>query len=138
MIRLPYLHTHRATSLKTCIEKASIESGFSSAEVVHVMTHFLTALADEVAKGRCVAIPGFGMFLQARYARRALRRFFRPTFFPAKAFKQQVRLGTPPTNTEAQAALNYQTNNARTNDNGERPFAILAKFRELVSRQVSR
>jgi len=138
MIRLPYLHTHRATTLKTCIEKASIESGFSASEVVHVMTHFLTALADEVAKGRCVAIPGFGMFVQKRYPRRVHRRYFRPTFQPAKAFKQQVHLGTPPTEAEARVALNYQVNNSRTNDKGERPFAILEKFRELVTRQVSR
>lgn len=138
MIRLPYLHKHRATSLKTCIEKSAIESGFSAAEVVHVMTHFLTALADEVSKGRAVAIPGFGMFVQKRYPRRAHRRYFRPVFLPAKAFKQQAQLGTPPVEVESRAALEYQRNNSRVGDKGERPFAILEKFREFVAQQVGR
>lgn len=138
MIRLPYLHRHRATPLKAVVEKTAIESGFSAAEVVHVMSYFLTAIADEVAKGRCIAIPGFGMFLQTRGHSPSRRHRFRPNFYPAKAFKQQVRLGTHPTPDQVRVASNYQTNNARTNDKGERTFDILARFRELVSRQVRR
>lgn len=138
MVKIPSLKNGRAEPLRRCIEKTAAESGFSQGEVTWIMTFFLTAIADEVTKGRAVSIPGFGLFAQTRLHSFARGTTWRPWFIPANAFRQQVRLGTRPDEDVRKQTLGYSRNNARGTDPGTRPASALALLRATVSKQLGR
>ena len=60
MIRIPFLsRTADGQPLQRCIDKAASRGGMGADAVVQVMSLFLEAIADELAKGRAVRIPGW-------------------------------------------------------------------------------
>lgn len=137
MIRLPFLHRHRAVPLKKCIEMTARDSGYSEPEVARIMTYFLESIADEVSKGRAISIPGFGMFVQTciRWNRKTL---YRPGFIPARGFRNQVRLGLRPDAVTTKAKQTYKDNQtgALDKEKGDRTFTVMQRFRDSISAQL--
>lgn len=82
------------------IERAAQRYGSTRYEVAELMTLFLEAIADEVALGNVVSIPGFGAFgpwlieTRSAMARDSSWRC-KPVFSPARPFSDLVRLSAP-------------------------------------------
>ncbi|MEM7517370.1 MAG: hypothetical protein AAF368_10660, partial [Planctomycetota bacterium] len=89
-----------AEPLNRVIAKAANDSGRSRYEVARTMTFFFEHLAEEVAHGRVVSIPGFGAFgawLDERksvLAKDPIPRC-RPEFSPARGLREMVALTAP-------------------------------------------
>jgi len=145
MVTFPQIsRTEDAAPLRACIEHAAGESGLKSGEVAILMTHFLEALVAEVAKGRPLRIPGFGLFVAARVDHPAALAKDRsprclPRFSASRAFRNEVRWGAAPTDAGKRVLARHQRNHsehARADKGASRSHTALAAFRKSISAQL--
>ena len=103
-IKIPFLNKPKdGGPTRDCVYRAVRELGVDDFLVAKVMTYFLEELTNQVAKGRLVRIPGFGVF-GARLSKPKTRHSNRqektpptayPSFSPSKAFRNMVALCCP-------------------------------------------
>lgn len=132
MIRIGALHKSQGKVLGQIIQTAANRTGMSEDQVVLSLTHVLELIADEVARGRTVSIPGFGLFAQVGPIRKG-RQTWKPCLVPSRAWRLQVRLGTRPDPTTRRQVIAYQQNSSRLEDNGTRPFSVMEHIRRSVT-----
>ncbi len=134
MIRIPYSKRRDAKPLKTCVERTAVEFAMSEQQVAFIMSKFLECVADEVTAGRAVVVPGFGMFTQNRYKRDGVWHW-RPAFYPSRAYRDQIKFGTPP-DQDGKRQRNLFVRNQSRKDQGKRTFMVLRRFREKIAAQL--
>ncbi len=144
MIRIPFLSRSRdGESLQRCVDMAAERSGVGVDGVVKVMSLLFEAVADEMAKGRCVRVPGFGLFAPApiperhRRMSRDLSRRCKPAFSASRGLRAQVALGVGPV-AENVRALARHKNNHRDTETSQRAFTAMQALRQQVAAQIGR
>lgn len=146
IIKIPFLGlSEQGAALQRCVDRAVNESGLDAYGVVVALSHLLEAIADEVALGRAVSIPGFGLFAPVPMPERH-RRMSRdpsprskPVFSPSRGFRQQVRFGAPPNEAEAKRLRQHAKNHADDSQNpSARVFTAMQAVRDQVAAQLGR
>ena len=141
MIPIPNLPREKAVPLKNVLERTAAEAGVSEHVAFAIMSHLVEAIADEVTKGRCVRIPGFGMFapvaVDISRSNHKMPRC-RPVFSPTRAFRQQVMWGAPPNQEGKKAVARYRKSHvvSPANDNGVRVFTAQKSLRDRVLSRI--
>lgn len=144
MIRVPFLsRTADGQPLQRCIDKAAIRSGMGADAVVQVMSLFLEAIADELAKGRAVRIPGWGIYVPAPIPERH-RRMSRnpsarckPVFSASRGLRAQVAMGLGPRPENARILKRHRSNHANSTGS-HRVFTAMEALRQRIAAQVGR
>lgn len=145
-IRIPFLsRSTDGAALQRCIDTAADRSGLDVGSVAIAMSWFLETVADELTKGRCVRIPGFGLFAPApvperhRRMSRNLKPRCKPVFTPSRGLRAQVAMGLGPTGENSRAIARYRKNHADTTGaSGRRVFTAMETFRQRVGEQLGR
>lgn len=145
-IRVPFLaKAEQSLPLQRAIDLAATKVGLSQYSMAIAMTFLLEQIADEVARGHVVRIPGFGMFAPSlderpQYlARRGGPRCV-PRFSPSKGWQQEVMLRAPPSRM-GKAALKVHRSNHRVTEGrfgSERIFTAMHAIRDQISAQLGR
>jgi nucleoid DNA-binding protein len=124
---------------------AADRSGLDVGSVAIAMSWFLEAVADELTKGRCVRIPGFGLFgpapIPERHRRmsRDLTPRCKPVFSPSRGLRDQVAMGLGPVPQIVAKLTRHQNNHAcGSKGHGRRVFTAMAAFRQQISSQLGR
>lgn len=144
MVRIPFLgKAADRESLRMCLDLAAERSGVGADGVVQVMSLFFEAIADELTKGRCVRIPGFGMFVPApiperhRRASRDLTPRCKPVFSPSRGLRAQVALGVGPKPENLRMLKRHRSNHSNATGS-QRVFSAMAALRQQVAAQLGR
>ncbi len=145
-IRLPFLaKAEQSLPLQRAIDLAATKVGLSQYSMAIAMSYFFEKLADEVARGRVVRVPGFGVFApvldeRPQYlARRGGPRCV-PRFSAAKGFRQEVMLSAPPSRA-GKIALKAHSSNHRVSGQrytSARVFTSMHAVRDQISAQLGR
>ena len=92
-ICIPFVgKSKRYDALRRCVVSAADQSVMSEWQVARVMTLFIQAIADEVATGNPVRIPGLGMFTPWCWtAKTSGKQTMQPRFVPSRVFRLQVK-----------------------------------------------
>lgn len=144
MIRIPFLsRTADGQPLQRCIDKAASRSGMGADAVVQVMSLFLEAIADELAKGRAVRIPGWGIYVPApipdrhrRMSRNPSARC-KPVFSASRGLRAQVAMGLGPRPENARILKRHRSNHANSTGT-QRVFTAMQALRQQVAAQLGR
>ncbi len=144
MVKLPFLgKAADRESLRRCLDLAAERSGVGADGVVRVMSQFLEAIADELTKGRCVRIPGFGVFVPAPIPERH-RRMSRntsarckPVFSPSRGLRAQVAMGLGPRPENLRILKRHRSNHSNATGS-QRVFTAMAALRQQVAAQLGR
>lgn len=132
MVRIPQMREKDGRGLKACIERAAQETGTSEFLAARIITHFLEEVTEQVAHGRDVSVPGFGMFAPLLWVPRkpgVMPRMY-PGFSGSRAFRNLVELHCPLT--DAPRKLRCHRRNHHTSKKGMEaryPSSALDKFR---------
>lgn len=144
MIRIPFLSKiTKGAALQRCIDLTATRSGLDVGSVAIAMSWFLESIVEEIAKGRCVTIPGFGLFapvsIPERHRRmsRNLSSRCKPVFSPSRGFRAQVALGVGPRHENARVLMRHRKNHY-TATSTRRVFSAMEEFRKQVSAQLGR
>jgi nucleoid DNA-binding protein len=114
-------------------------------QVGAVVAAFLEEVADEVAHGHVVSIPGFGAFgawlieTRAALARDPSRRC-KPAFSPSKRFYEQVRKSAPATRWAKGKLIRHRSNHSpRSMTTGSREVPVMTReeFFDSIARQMA-
>lgn len=146
MIRIPYLSRNAdRESLQRCLDLAGDRSGVGVDGVVRVMTLFFEAIADEMAKGRAVRIPGWGIYVPAPIPERHLRMSrdktprCKPVFSASRGLRAQVGLGVGPKPENSRLLARHRKNHGTASGtSARRVFTAMQAFRKQVAAQVGR
>lgn len=143
LVKIPmFPRAEDAKPLERCIEYASKKTGVDHYTAVLFMTHFLDQLADEVAKGHPVSVPGFGLFA-AVFERRGKRpgtagdRVL-PKFSPSQGFRNQVAFSCPPDRAPTARFIGHRDHGRFTQGRTEasRVFTAMENIRASIRRQL--
>lgn len=145
MIRIPFLsRSADGAALQRVLDMTAERSGVGVEQVAIAMSLLLEGIADELTKGRCVRIPGFGTFVpepipeRHRKMSRNPRPRCKPLFLPSRGFKAQVAMGLGPLPENLTKIRRHEKNHAGTSeDRGHRVFTAMAAFRRQISSQLS-
>lgn len=150
-IRMPFAPTSAAMqSLKRCIKFSAANTSQSPQQVAVTMSYFFQQLAEEIAAGENVTVPGFGQF-GPRITKHACTGevIMRVAFFASRGLGNLVRDKCPVIETHIIAHDDYRRGNAITGGNPprkgrrhhrstSRPFKTLDKFRQVMRAQATR
>jgi hypothetical protein len=108
-VRLPKLHKVKvpyfsreeyANPLRACIARVVVETGLTPEDAHIAMTYFLEELVEQVAKGKVVSVPCFGVFfaipVTPKHGYEKGMTFSCPRFRPHVPFQNYVKLVCPP------------------------------------------
>lgn len=138
-IRIPGMTGAHGAAFAEVIDRTARESGMSDDQVLLCMSHFIEALADDVARGRIVTVPGLGKFAACLVQHHRNRpRSMQPRFSPSVGFMQQTRLCAP-VSTAGNKALKYHKYNHHlsTRRLTARPASAAEGIRESIRRQMA-
>lgn len=145
-IKVPFLaKSEQGLPLQRALDLAASKVGLSPYSMAIAMSHFLEQLADEVARGRVVRVPGFGTFApcldeRRQYlARRGGPRCV-PKFSASKGFRIEVMLRAP-LSREGKVALKAHSSNHRVSEQrytSARVFTAMHAVRDQISAQLGR
>lgn len=144
MISIPFeSNSDRGAPLQRCIDRAAIESGVDVVTIALAMSHLLESVADEVARGHSVSVPGFGLFspVPMPERHRAMSRDPSPRnvprFSPSRGFRAQVAMGAAPNELEAGRFAKHQKNHSdRRDGNRARVFTAMESMRQQILAQL--
>jgi len=146
LIKVPFLaKSEQGLPLQRALDFAASKIGVSPYTMAMAATYFFEQLADEVARGRVVRVPGFGVFApcldeRPQYlARRGGPRCV-PRFSPARGFRMEVMLSAPPSRA-GKTALKAHSSNHRVSDQrytSARVFTAMHAIRDQISAQLGR
>jgi len=148
-IQIPHATTQaEVQSLKDAIERACARTGVDEYTATIWLTHFLEASADELTKGRCVSIPGFGLFSPCVVRPNRVRRipkdappFCVVRFSASRPLRNQVRYGAPPVDDNNRRHRKHSQNHHPSSDptkEHQRVFTAMQGMRDRISSQLSR
>ncbi len=144
LVSIPFLsRSDRGQSLQRCLDRVADRTGMDVALAAMAMSHFLDALADEITRGNCVVIPGFGLFspqaVPARYLKTSKNSMprCRPHFSAARGFRAQVAFGAPPSAVNAKQHRRHELNHGGWHRKaGARVFTAMQAFRDQIAAQL--
>lgn len=145
-IRIPFLaRSEQALPLQRALELAANKIGVSQFTMAIAASHMFEQLAEEVARGRVVRVPGFGVFApcldeRRQYLARRGGPKCVPKFSASKSFRTDVMLRAPPSR-EGKAALKVHRSNHRVTGDSigrERIFTAARAARDQISAQLGR
>ena len=137
-VRLPKVNTDsEVIALHGVLGRAADRSGLPDHQFVLAMSYFLEELAAEVARGRAVTLPGFGLF--AAYPQRGNYRVpkFEIRFSAAAGFRQEVRSNCPVNSKPFNKLQNHRRNSSRQRYEGSRVFSTMEEIRRSIRRQMA-
>lgn len=129
--------------LQRCLEYAADKAGLDPYLAAQILSSFWNNVAEQLAKGNVVRIPGFGAFAMWLDERtfvvgRNNGPVCKPVFSAARGFQEQVRYGAPPPDDDERTRKQLRGKAARRTlsaDHSEAAKAIAA-FRESIRIQV--
>jgi nucleoid DNA-binding protein len=132
-------HQRLFNPLRACIAKAVRGTGLHEYAVATVMTYFLEELCDQVALGRVVRIPGFGIFgsMTWRPRKGGLPPHCIPSFSAATGFRDQVRWACAPGTAMDMLVSHRRHKWVERDDSGSRPFLAFRVFRQTISKAAA-
>lgn len=145
-IRVPFLaKAEQSLPLQRALDLAATKVGLSQYSMAIAMSYFFEQLADEVARGRVVRVPGFGVFApvldeRPQYMVRRGGPRCVPRFSAAKGFRQEVMLTAPPSRA-GKTALKAHSSNHRVSDQrytSARVFTSMRAIRDQIAAQLGR
>ena len=145
-MKLPcYSKSPSTEPLKRVLAETSYYHDMEREEVAAVVGTFLEELADEVAHGNVVSLPGFGAFgawlieSRAALARDPSQRC-KVQFSPARRFTEQVRKTAPAAQCAKKKLIRHRRNHSvwsRSGDRSSVPTLTPEEFRESIARQMA-
>lgn len=143
-IHIPFLSkSEQGRPLQAALDYTASHTGLSTFTVALAMSHFLESIADEVARGRTVRIPGFGIFApvldeRRQYLARRGGPKCLPKFSAAKGFRSQVMWSAPPTRSGKDALRAHRSNHRVSEERytSARVFTSMQVFRDQVAAQM--
>lgn len=138
-VRIPYLpRKEHARPLQNAIDVAAAETEVHPAMVAIIFNHVLEQIAEEVAQGNVVRIPGFGIFATTTYrpAYNGLGRAI-PAFSASRGFRNITNLYSSGSNTNQAAIRNHRANNCLGDwsEDPERYAKAMEKQRQCYRKQ---
>lgn len=122
------------------IDDAARAAGVDDVTMLRHMSYFVEALADRVARGSIVTIPGFGKIAACYLARpghHAGKRM-RPKFVAHAGFRHQVVLCAPVSTKGNDALSKYHSKHAYDSAQlTSRPFKAMQKIRDDIKAQMA-
>lgn len=138
-IKLSGMSGKHGAAFADVIDRAAREAGVSDDQMLFYMSHFIEALADDVARGHIVTVPGFGKFAACYFKHhRNQPHSMQPRFSPAVGFVQQTKLCAP-VSTAGNTALKYHKINHHlsTRRISARVMTATEGIRESIRRQMA-
>jgi len=128
-ICIPFVgKSKRYDALRRCVVSAADQSVMSEWQVARVMTLFIQAIADEVATGNPVRIPGLGMFTPWCWtAKTSGKQTMQPRFVPSRVFRLQVKHFCPVSDAMNKQSESYRRSHhpsSRKHDHGSTRAAM--------------
>lgn len=130
-----------AEPLARAIDRTANDMGLDDVTVLRMATYLWQHIADEVARGHVVAIPGFGAFGACLDERKRLGKpIMRPVFSPAQGFKAEVSL-TAPYSRASKIKIRQHRSNHRfdldKNYTHKRTWSTMGEIRDAIDAQMS-
>jgi nucleoid DNA-binding protein len=141
---IPFLRRgeEREALIRT-VDQAAGAANITSERFFIALTYWLEKVADEVAVGNVVPIPGLGKlapWLEERKGRIARynhgRPYSVPVFEPSPAFRAQVKATAPFSRKGKRSIQDTRRNNSRHPDTHRRVHATTQFFRDSITRQL--
>lgn len=125
-------------ALGEVIDTAARNAGVTDDQMALYMSHFVEALADHVARGGIVTIPGFGKFAACLIHHPRSGRKMRPRFSPHAGWRHQVSLCAPVSTRGNAALLKWGTKHCSDNVKlTSRPFKAMQEIRATIRAQMA-
>lgn len=142
--RIPFLSKHeQAQPLKDAIDFAADQTGLDTHKVALTLSYLLEGIADQLALGRTVRLPGFGVFApylddRPQYRSRRTGPVCAPKFSPARGFRAQVMMSAPANQSGKRDIENHRRNHAVNQQSytAKRVFLSMQHFRDDIARQL--
>lgn len=138
-VKIPfYTNSEHRQALLDPIAKAADKMGLSHHDGVLFVSYFLEFLADGVAQGKCISIPGFGLFapMTGHGSYKATVRFK-----PSRAFRQQVAESVTTVDEETRRRWHqFRRSHApstRPDKTQERTFTTMRSLRHHIRKQLA-
>lgn len=145
-VRIPFLSkSEDAEPLKRCIESACSKTGVSQYKGTILMTYFLEEIALQVAMGKIVRIPGFGIFAPwlderpSSVARWGNNRS-KPVFSASRGFREEVRYGAPYSSSVKKKVTRHRRNHGLGSGEARcdaRVFKAMKAIRDNITAQIN-
>ena len=134
-IRLANVRDH---GLGDVIDTAARNAGVTDDQMAFYMSHFIETLADHVARGGVVTIPGFGKFASCLIYQPRSGRKMRPRFAPHAGWRHQVALCAPVSTrgNDALAKWGHKHNSVNFKVTS-RPFKAMQEIRATIKAQMA-
>ncbi|MBL8863470.1 MAG: HU family DNA-binding protein [Planctomycetes bacterium] len=136
--------TQDGQPLQAVLERTAARSGLSPATVAIIASHFFELLSDELARGRCVNVVGFGKFGPWLVERPSERAKGGPprckvVFSPSRGLAQQVAVSAPPNVGPKRQLARHRRNHGAFGRRGReqaRVFTAMQAFRDQLTAQL--
>lgn len=142
------LNKAKGDALMEVFHYAAHKTGMTTYEVAIVSTHVFQRIAEIVAQGRCVMVPGFGKFGAWKYTPKqgkwwSYQRepFCVPRFYASEAWKNEVMTTAIPCDERNKEMDTYRRNHPTTISKPlgrQRPASALQNFRDALRAEVER
>jgi nucleoid DNA-binding protein len=114
------------------VGRTARQSGYTARRCGLIMSYFIENLADIIAHGSPVNIPGFGKFVAYPCARKGRVPFALPKFLPARTLQKQVAAVTPmEVALRNKASVDFYRQHQHPSSKPERQNASVGKSMEL-------
>jgi len=119
------------------IDTAARNAGITDDQMALYMSYFVEALADRVARGGIVTIPGFGKFAACLIHHPRTGRKMRPRFAAHAGWRHQVVLCAP-VSTRGNAAMEvWGRTHIGNHSPTSRPFKAMEQIRASIRAQMA-
>lgn len=130
-------HCHkRGRVFARVIDKTAAATGLDDATILRVSSYLWEYIADEVAGGQVITIPGFGAFGAWRDDRWRTKRPVLPKFEPARHFSSLVRYAVINPSVSKKVMRKYATNHHGVYT-ARRPADVMSSLRADIARQMN-
>jgi hypothetical protein len=142
LTKIPFLSPEDGAAFHRAIRVAAREMHLSEHQVAVIAADFFACIAQEVAAGKRVVLPGFGVF-EPVVKRGPKHTRVAPRFRPARGFRKAVRETCPPDAAEAGGAVLRKVQRrhhptSRPDRLASRTFTGMAAFRQRIEADARR
>ena len=139
--KLPHARLGRNSALAEVIEESSANAAMTFSQMAVAMSFFIEALADKVASGKVVSIPGFGQFAPWATESWQGEHYVAPRFQSALGFRNLVKVGCLVCKACNVTSENYRRNHTLEHSKpvtSDRTFMAQLNFRQTVLKDAAR
>lgn len=139
-VHVPFISkAEQALPLKRVLAYAAGKMAMDQFRTAELMTYMLEGIADQVASGHVVRVPGFGIWGPWLWESDDGTRSMYPRFVPARPFRLQVRSTCDPARAQNKALSQFQRSHhpsSRPDKAGSTTWSALHAFRQHLKRQA--